>query len=164
LNQSDIVERLVSIVTDQKIAPGQLMFEITESIAMQDALLSVETIKKFQENGFDIAIDDFGTGYSSLAYLQRFRVKQLKIDRFFTRGLDEHGEEGAAIVSAIIALAHALRMEVVAEGVETASQLQELKGMMCDEIQGFHTGRPLNADDFGRLLAGANSKTLIPAT
>jgi predicted signal transduction protein with EAL and GGDEF domain len=81
------------------------MFEITETVAMQDAQKTIEMIRAFQTSGFEIAIDDFGTGYSSLAYLQRFRVKQLKIDRFFTNGLYEHGAQGRAIVSAIMALA-----------------------------------------------------------
>ena len=113
--------------------------------------------KALQEYGFEIAIDDFGTGYSSLAYLQQFRVKQLKIDKFFTNGLDEHGEEGAAIVQAIISLAHSLKMDVVAEGVETASQLRQLKTMMCDEIQGFHVGMPLAADHFAALLGASQA-------
>jgi diguanylate cyclase len=121
-------------------------------VAMQDAPRTIEMIHEFHDNGFEIAIDDFGTGYSSLAYLQRFRVKQLKIDRFFTNGLDAHGHEGSAIVSAIIALAHSLQMDVVAEGVETASQLGKLKTMMCDEMQGFLLGRPLTAEAFGALL------------
>jgi EAL domain-containing protein (putative c-di-GMP-specific phosphodiesterase class I) len=84
--------------------------------------------------------------------LQRFRAKQLKIDRFFTSGLDAHGQEGSAIVQAIIALAHSLKMDVVAEGVETASQLDRLKSLMCDEVQGFLLGRPLTAKAFGTLL------------
>jgi len=115
---------------------------------MGDAALTADVICRFQRAGFDIAIDDFGTGYSSLAYLQQFRVKQLKIDRFFTDGLDRHGEEGYAMVSAIIALAHALEMVVVAEGVETGSQLSKLKELHCDEIQGFLLARPLSAGDF----------------
>jgi EAL domain-containing protein (putative c-di-GMP-specific phosphodiesterase class I) len=113
-----------------------------------------EMIQAFQNAGFEIAIDDFGTGYSSLAYLERFRVKQLKIDRFFTSGLDAQGHEGRAIVSAIIALAHSLNMEVVAEGVETASQLSELQTMECDQVQGYLLGRPLTAGAFSALLAG----------
>jgi EAL domain-containing protein (putative c-di-GMP-specific phosphodiesterase class I) len=130
------------------------MFEITESVAMQDAARTVEVIRAFQASGFDISIDDFGTGYSSLAYLQRFQVKQLKIDRFFTNGLDANGAAGSAIVSAIIALAHSLEMDVVAEGVETQSQLDKLRSMMCDEMQGFLLGRPVDADDFGEILRG----------
>jgi len=79
-------------------------------------------------------------------------VKQLKIDRFFTNGLDAHGPEGSAIVSAIIGLAHSLEMDVVAEGVETESQLHMLKAMRCDEMQGFLLGKPLTAEAFGDLL------------
>lgn len=157
LDQPDIVDRIISIVTTEKIDPAQLMFEITESVAMQDAPRAVEIFKAFHAHGFEIAIDDFGTGYSSLAYLQQFRVKQLKIDRFFTNGLDEQGEEGAAIVQAIISLAHSLKMDVVAEGVETASQLRKLKLMMCDEIQGFHVGMPVEADRFAELLGASQS-------
>jgi EAL domain-containing protein (putative c-di-GMP-specific phosphodiesterase class I) len=119
---------------------------------MQDAPKTIEMIKAFHESGFEISIDDFGTGYSSLAYLQRFRVKQLKIDRFFTNGLDEHGHEGSAIVSAIIALAHSLEMDVVAEGVETTTQFDKLKALMCDEMQGYLLGKPLTADAFGAFL------------
>jgi diguanylate cyclase len=152
LVQPDLVERLVAIVQEEHVPCEQIMFEITETVAMQDAPKTIEMIREFQRNGFDIAIDDFGTGYSSLAYLQRFRVKQLKIDRFFTNGLDEPGNEGSAIVSAIIALAHSLEMDVVAEGVETASQLDKLQTMMCDEIQGFLVGKPLTADAFGLLM------------
>ncbi|MFM0592540.1 MULTISPECIES: putative bifunctional diguanylate cyclase/phosphodiesterase [Paraburkholderia] len=152
LMQPNLVASILEIVDAEGVACDQIMFEITETVAMQDAPKTIEMIREFQASGFEIAIDDFGTGYSSLAYLQRFRVKQLKIDRFFTNGLDEHGPEGSAIVSAIIALAHSLEMDVVAEGVETESQLDMLKAMMCDEMQGFLLGKPLSADDFGDLL------------
>jgi EAL domain-containing protein (putative c-di-GMP-specific phosphodiesterase class I) len=152
LSQPNLVATILEIVRAEQVACDQIMFEITETVAMQDAPRTIEMIREFQANGFEIAIDDFGTGYSSLAYLQRFRVKQLKIDRFFTNGLDDHGPEGEAIVSAIIALAHSLDMDVVAEGVETASQLDKLKDMMCDEMQGFLLGRPLTADAFSALL------------
>lgn len=107
---------------------------------------------EFQAAGFDIAIDDFGTGYSSLAYLQRFRARQLKIDRFFTRGLDDHGDEGYAIVSAIIGLAHTLKMQVVAEGVETRSQLEKLRELQCDQVQGYLLGKPMDAKAFKSFL------------
>ncbi|ASW02826.1 putative bifunctional diguanylate cyclase/phosphodiesterase [Paraburkholderia aromaticivorans] len=150
--QPNLVASMLEIVEAEGVECTQIMFEITETVAMQDAPRTIEMIRQFQACGFEIAIDDFGTGYSSLAYLQRFRVKQLKIDRFFTNGLDAHGLEGRAIVSAIIALAHSLEMDVVAEGVETESQLNMLRSMMCDEMQGFLLGKPLNADDFGSLL------------
>lgn len=152
LSQPNLVATMLEIVKDEGVQCEQIMFEITETVAMQDAPKTIEMIREFQASGFEIAIDDFGTGYSSLAYLQRFRVKQLKIDRFFTNGLDAHGPEGSAIVSAIIALAHSLEMDVVAEGVETESQLDMLKSMRCDEMQGFLLGKPLAADDFSELL------------
>ncbi|APR39104.1 putative bifunctional diguanylate cyclase/phosphodiesterase [Paraburkholderia sp. SOS3] len=152
LIQPELVPTILDIARAEQVACAQLMFEITESVAMQDAPKTIATIHEFQQAGFDISIDDFGTGYSSLAYLQRFRVKQLKIDRFFTNGLDDDGHEGQAIVSAIIALAHSLDMDVVAEGVETESQYDKLKHMQCDEMQGFLLGRPLTADAFGALM------------
>ena len=150
--QPDLIETMVEIVRAEQVRCEQIMFEITEAVAMHDAPKTVEMIKAFQHAGFEIAIDDFGTGYSSLAYLERFRVKQLKIDRFFTSGLDAQGHEGRAIVSAIIALAHSLNMEVVAEGVETLSQLSELQVMACDQVQGYLLGKPLTAAAFGALL------------
>ncbi len=152
LSQPNLVSSVLEIVQDEQVTCDRIMFEITETVAMQDAPRTIEMIREFHASGFEIAIDDFGTGYSSLAYLQRFRVKQLKIDRFFTNGLDDQGPEGTAIVSAIIALAHSLDMDVVAEGVETASQLGKLKAMMCDEMQGFLLGKPLEAEAFSSLL------------
>jgi len=152
LTQPDLVATMLDIVRSEQVQCDRIMFEITETVAMQDAPRTIEMIGAFHANGFEIAIDDFGTGYSSLAYLQRFRVKQLKIDRFFTNGLDANGPEGSAIVSAIIALAHSLEMDVVAEGVETTSQLDKLKGLLCDQMQGFLLGMPLTAEAFGALL------------
>ncbi len=158
LVQKDLVAQMTALLRAEQVEPQSIMFEITESVAMQDAAKTADTVKEFQALGFDIAIDDFGTGYSSLAYLQRFRVKQLKIDRFFINGLDVPGTEGSAIVTAIIALAHSLNMEVVAEGVETNSQLAKLQGMMCDQIQGYLLGKPVTASEFARLL----QKTMLP--
>ncbi|MGC7403273.1 putative bifunctional diguanylate cyclase/phosphodiesterase [Pandoraea pneumonica] len=153
LAQSSLIENIVAIVEGAGIDCDRLMFEITETVAMFDAQHTIDVIRAFQERGFEVAIDDFGTGYSSLAYLQRFRVKQLKMDRFFTNGLDTHGREGSAVVSAIIALAHSLDMDVVAEGVETDSQRAALKTLACDEMQGFLLGKPLTSEAFARLLA-----------
>ncbi|GLQ96175.1 putative bifunctional diguanylate cyclase/phosphodiesterase [Dyella mobilis] len=150
--QPDLVDTMIDIVRAEHVRCDQIIFEITEAVAMHDAQKTVEMIQAFQRAGFEIAIDDFGTGYSSLAYLERFRAKQLKIDRFFTSGLDAQGNESRAIVSAIIALAHSLNMEVVAEGVETQSQLTELQIMECDQMQGYLLGKPLTASAFGALL------------
>jgi diguanylate cyclase len=161
LEQSDLVATILNIVRSEQVPCEQIMFEITETVAMQDAPKTSSMIHEFQKNNLEIAIDDFGTGYSSLAYLQRFRAKQLKIDRFFTNGLDEYGHEGSAIVSAIIKLAHSLEMDVVAEGVETTSQFTKLKDMMCDEMQGFLLGKPLTAEEFSALLYGQTGGNLI---
>jgi len=152
LHQKDYVDRIQAMVEGAGILPEQIMFEITETVAMHDAELTSEVIHRFQRAGFDIAIDDFGTGYSSLAYLQQFRVKQLKIDRFFTLGLDSEGEEGRAIVSKMIELAHSLQMVVVAEGVETSTQLELLRELNCDEVQGFLLARPLSPGDLESFL------------
>jgi EAL domain-containing protein (putative c-di-GMP-specific phosphodiesterase class I) len=160
LAQSALVENIVAIVEGAGIACDRLMFEITETVAMFDAQHTIDVIRAFQDRGFEVAIDDFGTGYSSLAYLQRFRVKQLKMDRFFTNGLDTHGREGSAVVSAIIALAHSLDMDVVAEGVETDSQRAALKTLACDEMQGFLLGKPLTSEAFARLLASPPSPAM----
>lgn len=161
LTQSDLVAKMLEIVRSERVPCEQIMFEITETVAMRDAPRTVDMIREFQQNNFEISIDDFGTGYSSLAYLQRFRAKQLKIDRFFTNGLDEYGPEGSAIVTAIIKLAHSLQMDVVAEGVETATQLSKLKGLMCDEIQGFLLGKPMTAEEFGAILQKQAGRNLI---
>jgi diguanylate cyclase (GGDEF)-like protein len=155
--QTDLVENIDAIVREAQVPPELLMFEITESVAMQDAERTTGTIRQFHARGFEIAIDDFGTGYSSLAYLQQFRVKQLKIDRFFTDGLDKHGDEAYAIVSAIIALAHSLKMDVVAEGVETPSQLAKLNALLCDQVQGFFLSKPLPGAEFTHFMRNALS-------
>jgi diguanylate cyclase (GGDEF)-like protein len=165
LRQQDCVERVQTMVEAAGVEPERIMFEITETVAMRDAEQMAKVIHQFQGAGFDIAIDDFGTGYSSMAYLQQFRVKQLKIDRFFTKGLDGDGEEGLAIVSAIIELAHSLQMVVVAEGVETKSQLIKLKDLHCDEVQGFLLAKPLSSADFedfiSRRLAASETRVLV---
>jgi len=148
----DLVDSVTAIVGQAGIAPQRLMFEITETAAMKNVEKSARIITDLQTLGFDIAIDDFGAGYSSLAYLQQFHCRQIKIDRFFTSRLDQGGDSGPAIVSAIIALAHALNMEVVAEGVETEAQLEALQKLKCDQVQGFLLGRPAAAVDMQQLL------------
>jgi diguanylate cyclase (GGDEF)-like protein len=146
LSASQLAEEMHAIVQKHGIAPARLMFEITESVAMHDTEANMRAIRKLQGFGFDLSIDDFGTGYSSLAYLQKFAVGQLKVDRSFVNALDRKDEKSLAIVSTIIGLAHSLKMEVVAEGVETDEQLAMLSEMQCDQVQGFLLGRPLGAD------------------
>jgi EAL domain-containing protein (putative c-di-GMP-specific phosphodiesterase class I) len=135
------------------LAPGLLTVEITETAAMDDAEVTVATLAALRRVGVAVSIDDFGTGYSSLAYLRRFPVDNLKIDRSFISGLgDEHGDR--TIVSAIIELAHALGIRVVAEGVETAAQLACLRELGCDRAQGFLFARALPADEAWALRGG----------
>ena len=148
----DLIDSVTAIVTQAGIAPQRLMFEITETAAMKNVEKSARIITDLQELGYDIAIDDFGAGYSSLAYLQQFHCRQIKIDKFFTSRLDQGGDSGLAIVSAIIALAHALNMEVVAEGVETEAQLAALQKLNCDQVQGFLLARPAAAGDVQHFL------------
>jgi EAL domain-containing protein (putative c-di-GMP-specific phosphodiesterase class I) len=129
-----------------------MMFEITESVAMQNAEETMKTVAKLQGAGFDLAIDDFGTGYSSLSYLQQFAVRQLKVDRTFVNRLSESDPKALSVVAAIINLAHSLNMEVVAEGVETQSQHAILKGMQCDQVQGYLMAKPLSNEEFSKLM------------
>jgi diguanylate cyclase (GGDEF)-like protein/PAS domain S-box-containing protein len=127
------------------LPPRLLELEITESTAMQQTDVTLRTLKKLKQLGVSIAIDDFGTGYSSLSYLRRFPVDKVKIDRSFVSEVPGDRDQGA-LVSAIIALAHALQIKVVAEGVENEAQREFLRSCGCDFIQGFLVGRPVDAD------------------
>jgi EAL domain-containing protein (putative c-di-GMP-specific phosphodiesterase class I) len=133
-----------------------LELEITESMVMRDAERAVKLLQALRDTGVRLAIDDFGTGYSSLAYLKRFPIDCVKIDRSFIRDLPEDRDD-ASITRSIIAMAHNMKLDVVAEGVETPEQLAFLHAYGCDEIQGFLFSEPLAADAFERYL-GAPAK------
>jgi diguanylate cyclase (GGDEF)-like protein/PAS domain S-box-containing protein len=138
--------QLVSAALRESGLPSELLeLEITESTAMQQTDLTLSTLKKLKDLGVSIAIDDFGTGYSSLAYLKRFPVDKLKIDRSFVADLAKMKEQ-RAIVEAIVALAHALDLKVIAEGVENEAQRRFLRGCGCEYIQGYAAGKPADAD------------------
>jgi diguanylate cyclase (GGDEF)-like protein len=149
---STLVEDITRTTDKFGVARNMLMFEITESVAMQNAEETMRTIEKLQKAGFDLAIDDFGTGYSSLSYLQQFSVRQLKVDRMFVNSLSTSDTKASSVVSAIVNLAHSLNMKVVAEGVETEAQLAILKALNCDEMQGYLLAKPLESHDFIKLL------------
>ncbi|WP_367849328.1 EAL domain-containing protein [Rhodoferax sp. WC2427] len=128
-------------------AAAGLELEITESLLMEDINLSIDSLQTIRAIGIHIAIDDFGTGFSSLSYLSRLPVDTLKIDRSFVVGMAT-GQQGLALVSTIIDLAHAMHLKVVAEGVETEEQLRLLQGLRCDELQGFLVSQPIPVDLF----------------
>jgi predicted signal transduction protein with EAL and GGDEF domain/DNA-binding response OmpR family regulator len=141
-NLSQIV---LSALHDTGLDPRLLELELTEGTLMDDAKATLATLEQLRAIGVYLSIDDFGTGYSSMNYLKRFDVRALKIDRSFISGLPQDSEN-AAITRAIIAMAHGLKMMVVAEGVETGEQLVLLEQYGCDLVQGFYLGRPAPAD------------------
>jgi EAL domain-containing protein (putative c-di-GMP-specific phosphodiesterase class I) len=136
------------------LEPDRLCLEITESVLMNDADSSVRTLESLKRLGVRLAVDDFGTGYSSLAYLRRFPVDALKIDRSFVGGLDREPRD-AVIIEAVVGLARALDLSVVAEGVETLSQLKRVRALGCDEGQGHYIARPAAPEALSEFLGSS---------
>ncbi|MBW3556838.1 MAG: EAL domain-containing protein [Actinobacteria bacterium] len=151
-----IVAAVAEAMEEAALGPGSLSLEITESVLMDEVLAMPETLAALKDLGVSLSIDDFGTGYSSLSYLRRFPVDALKVDRSFVRGLGIDVED-SAIVTAIVTLAHALGLSVVAEGVETPAQLEELRRLGCEAVQGYLLGRPEPAHRVERVLATIRS-------
>jgi diguanylate cyclase (GGDEF)-like protein len=148
---NNLIELIVKVLQDTAVSPENLELELTESIIMQNADFTIQILEQLRAIGVKVAIDDFGTGYSSLSYLKHFPVSSLKIDRCFVQDIttDRHDE---TISLAIIDLAHSLSLNVIAEGVETAEQLEFLKEHGCDHIQGYFFSPPLPASEFERML------------
>ena len=144
--QKTLAETIARILDETGVAARFVELEITESILMDNTDEVAETLRKLNEMGLEISIDDFGTGYSSLSYLKRFPIDKLKIDRSFVRDIAADPDD-AAIVTAIIALAHSLQMKVIAEGVEEAAQLVFLSRLGCDQYQGYYFSQPLPASE-----------------
>ena len=144
-NDPKLPQLVSEALRETGLPPELLELEITESTAMQQTDMTLTTLKKLKDLGVSIAIDDFGTGYSSLAYLKRFPVDKLKIDRSFVADIPKSKEQ-RAIVEAIVVLAHALGLEVIAEGVETEAQRKFLRGCGCEYLQGYGPGKPADAD------------------
>ncbi len=150
------VDTVRRVLEDTGLPARYLEVEMTESCLMEDVDSNVTTLEVLSDMGLSIAIDDFGTGYSSLSYLQRFPIDTIKIDRSFVTNVhDRTDNDNAAIVTAIMALSHSLRLKVVAEGVETPQELSFLYGMGCRIIQGFLFSRPLGQYEFAELLRDA---------
>ena len=148
--------RVADAMSRYGLAPGSLALEITESVLMEEAHAPVTVLASLREYGLRLMLDDFGTGYSSLAYLKRFPLDVLKIDRSFIAGLGRD-EEDSAIVAAIIQMARTLGLTVVAEGVERPEQLERLRELDCDRVQGRLIAEPMPAADVERLMASATA-------
>jgi EAL domain-containing protein (putative c-di-GMP-specific phosphodiesterase class I) len=134
------------------LPPAALELELTESILIKDTEKVLAKVQRLHALGIELSIDDFGTGYSSLSYLQRFQVDKLKIDQSFVRALT-HEQDSAAIVTAVIQMAHSLNLKTIAEGVEDEMTLEALRRHGCDLSQGYLHGRPMPVDDFRSYLA-----------
>ena len=151
LNQDDLVDTVSGVLSKTGVQPRYLELELTESVAMKDAIRTIDVFTELKKMGIHLSIDDFGTGYSSLSYLKRFPIDMLKIDRSFVKDIVNDSDD-EAIVKAIIAVAHSLKLAVVAEGVETEEQLRFLRLHHCDEWQGFYFSPPVPAQDVTQML------------
>jgi EAL domain-containing protein (putative c-di-GMP-specific phosphodiesterase class I) len=144
-HQKDLVPMIRQCLEENAIPPGCLELEITETALMSRELEMDALLHQIRALGIELSIDDFGTGYSSLAYLKRFPVQRLKVDRAFVHDLGRDADS-AAIVRSVSSLGQGLKLRVLAEGVETAEQLELLRGLFCDEYQGFLFSRPVEAE------------------
>ena len=149
--QKNLVETIAQVLESTKLEPSYLELEITESIAMQDINFTISVLRALRSMGIQIAIDDFGTGYSSLSSLKYFPLDKLKIDQSFVRELVTDSYD-AAIITALVALGHGMKLEVIAEGVETQEQMAFLRSVKCDGIQGYLLSRPLPAQEATNLF------------
>jgi diguanylate cyclase (GGDEF)-like protein len=158
-------KNLVGLVRDalaaSRLESQYFELELTESAVMDDAEQSIEILRELSELGVRISVDDFGTGYSSLSYLRRLPLDKLKIDRAFIREVVTSRDD-AEIVRAIISLAHALRLQVIAEGVETPDQLEFLNGLGCDQYQGFHFSAPIPSNAFVAMMREHQADAFVP--
>jgi EAL domain-containing protein (putative c-di-GMP-specific phosphodiesterase class I) len=152
LVQPDFVDDVRAIIREAGVDPNRIVLEMTETSMLQDSATTREKLQELRDAGIGVSLDDFGTGYSSLSYLQRFPVTTLKIARDFVDvdGLDADAWE---LVSAIVALGRALRLSVVAEGVEQWSQLGRLRTLGCEYAQGFYFARPLDPSSIDSMLS-----------
>ena len=146
------------------LAPHFLELELTESLLLANVDVTLSVLLELKAMGLTLAIDDFGTGYSSFAYLKRFPISKVKIDRSFVRDVAVNPDD-AAITTAIISMAKSLNLKVIAEGVEDEAQMSFLRSHQCDEIQGYYFSRPLSvdkvADKFRAVDTSRNERSLI---
>lgn len=152
--QKDLPEFIAGVLAEAGLAAASLELEVTESVVMHNPQEAARILERLHAQGIHISVDDFGTGYSSLSYLKQFRLDTLKIDRSFVRHISSDADD-AAIVRSVIALAHSLRLKVIAEGVETNEQLAYLRELGCDEYQGYLRSKPVPAAQFEHMLRAA---------
>ena len=145
--RGNLEQTVIEAFTRSGLEPQFLELELTESILIDDPENVLLTIRRLKSLGIKLSIDDFGTGYSSLSYLKKFAVDKLKIDQSFVKGINNDPND-AAIVRAIIQLARSLNLKTIAEGVEDDHMLEHLRLYHCDEVQGFHIGKPMPAEEF----------------
>jgi EAL domain-containing protein (putative c-di-GMP-specific phosphodiesterase class I) len=144
MRQDDFTVRLARQLEQHRLRPERFTCEITETVAMEDTQVTQHAFERLRELGVHVSIDDFGTGHSSLALLRRLPAAELKIDRAFVTDLGRSAD-ASAVVKAIVQLAHSLELRVVAEGVETELQRDQLLALGCDELQGFLFAKPMPA-------------------
>lgn len=159
-NQDNIASTIYHQINSTALSPQYVEFELTEGALMQDVEKNNEVLRDLKNMGIHISIDDFGTGYSSLSYLKKFYLQTLKIDQSFVNNIQQD-PDNAAIVSAIIAMAKSLRLDVIAEGVETEEQLNLLYSMGCNKAQGYFFSKPVSASSFTQLFKSAIENTSI---
>ncbi len=153
--QTDLVEKIAAILAETGLNPLTLKLEITEGVVMEDAEMAIKMLQDIKKLGITLSIDDFGTGYSSLSYLHQFPVDTLKVDRSFVNGV-ESDREKLEIARTIIQLAHSLAMDAIAEGVETFEQVEVLKQLECEYIQGYFFSQPVNVKSVSEILLNSN--------
>lgn len=151
LKEPDLVATVEAILRDTQIDKHLLKLEITESVLMENETMSIEILEELQKRGISLCIDDFGTGYSSLSYLHHFPVNVLKVDQSFVKRIGDQSDK-IEVIQGIIALAHSLNLEVIAEGIETAEQYDFLKSIDCEYGQGYWLYRPLNTKSAEQLM------------
>jgi len=151
-NQDKLVEVIQNTINTTGINPNLIELELTESIIMKNVKRTLKICSKLKKMGVNISVDDFGTGYSSLSYLKDFPIDKLKIDQSFISNLADHDGDDAKIANLVIDLGHKLGLDVVAEGVETQNQIDFLRKYACDEIQGFILSKPLEINEFEKLI------------
>ena len=151
--QQGFCKLIRSVLRETGLAPQYLELELTESLLLADADVTLSVLRELKSMGLTLAIDDFGTGYSSFSYLRQFQVNKIKIDRLFIRDVTVNSDD-AAITTAIINMAKGLKLKVIAEGVENEAQMSFLRKHRCDEIQGYYFSKPLTVETAADKLRG----------